>query len=262
MNTSTNLPSSTARVLARRPKHSNTIAERPLRIGLIAPPWVPVPPEVYGGTEIVVDQLARGLTRRGCDVTLFTTGDSRCPVRRRWHYPSALSTTADLNAELAHVRHAYEVLQDVDVVHDHTILGPIWAHAIGHRGPVVTTAHGRFTPDMIEHFKSIDHWVDIIAISESQRRSADGVHISRVIHHGLDLETFPFGEGTGGYVLFLGRMSPDKGAHRAIEIARAAGWPIRCGNPTSIGTSPTASSRCWATTPSISGLWAATTNST
>ncbi len=213
-------------VIAVPPHHTATVARRPLSVGLIAPPWVTVPPGLYGGTEIVVDQLARGLTARGCDVTLFTAGDSTCPVQRRWHYSHALSTIADLDAELAHVRHAYEVMSNVDIVHDHTLLGPIWARAHGHPGPVVTTMHGRFTPDLIEQFRTIDDRVEIVAISESQRRSAVGVRINRVIHHGLDLGAFPFGGGDGGYVLFLGRMSPDKGAHRAIEIARAAGRKI------------------------------------
>ena len=74
-----------------------------MHVGLIAPPWVPVPPTVYGGTELVVDQLARGLTGAGCDVTLFTTGDGTCPVRRRWLYPKALGIIDNPDAELRHV---------------------------------------------------------------------------------------------------------------------------------------------------------------
>jgi len=96
-----------------------------LRIGLIAPPWVSVPPPIYGGTEFVVDQLARGLTAAGHAVELFTTGDSTCPVPSSWRYPRALGTTADPSAELEHVRRAYETLSDVDLVHDHTLTGPL-----------------------------------------------------------------------------------------------------------------------------------------
>src|SRR5207342_1325783 len=85
-----------------------------LRVGLIAPPWVPVPPPLYGGTELVVDQLARGLRRAGCEVVLFTTGDATCAVDRRWLYAKALGTTADLSTELAHIELAYREFADMD----------------------------------------------------------------------------------------------------------------------------------------------------
>lgn len=201
-------------------------ASRPLRVGLISPPWVPVPPTVYGGTEVVVDQLARGLTRAGCEVVLFTTGDSTCPVERRWLYPRALGTVADISAEADHVAVAYRELADMDVIHDHTLSGPEWAGA--HREvPVVTTAHGEFTPELRKHYAGVAAaGVSVVAISHSQRRTAPEVPVAAVIHHGIDPASFPVGQGTGGYVMFLGRMNPDKGAHRAIAIARTAGKQI------------------------------------
>jgi glycosyltransferase involved in cell wall biosynthesis len=197
-----------------------------LRIGIIAPPWVAVPPPTYGGTELVIDQLARGLTEAGHSVELFTTGDSTCPVKRSWLYPNALGTNADTTAEYAHVQRAYEVLTDVDVVHDHTLTGPVWASSWRPDLPVVNTNHGPFTPEMITHFSSYDERVSIVAISDAQRRSAPGVRIASVIHHGIDVADFPMGDGAGGYLVFLGRMNPDKGVHRAIAVARAAGAPL------------------------------------
>jgi glycosyltransferase involved in cell wall biosynthesis len=92
--------------------------------------------------------------------------------------------------------------------------------------PVVTTAHGPFTPELRTLYAKAAERVSVVAISEAQRRSAPEVPTAAVIHHGIDVSTFPFGRGDGGYVLFLGRMHPDKGAHRAIEIARAAGRQI------------------------------------
>ncbi len=198
-----------------------------LRVGLIAPPWVPVPAPVYGGTELVVDQLARGLTRAGCEVVLFATGDSTCPVDTRWRYPKALGTTTSLLDEQAHVEAAYEALADVDVIHDHTLTGPKWAAANGIRIPVVTTAHGPFTAELRRAYGAMAAGgVEVVAISHSQRRSAPEIPIRTVIHHGIDTTGLPVGQGRGGYVAFLGRMHPDKGAHRAIEIARAAGKKI------------------------------------
>jgi glycosyltransferase involved in cell wall biosynthesis len=198
-------------------------------VGLIAPPWVPVPPTVYGGTELVVDGLARGLERLGCKVVLFATGDSTCPVTRRWRFPRALGTAGDSCAEAAHLAHAYGSLRDlgVDVIHDHTVAGPPprWRHG---PTPVVMTVHGEFTRELRDHYVALAaDGVQLVAISDSQRRSAPEVDIATVIHHGIDVAQYPAGAGQGGYVAFLGRMSPDKGADRAIAAARAAGWPIR-----------------------------------
>jgi glycosyltransferase involved in cell wall biosynthesis len=197
-----------------------------LRVGLIAPPWVPVPPTVYGGTEAVVDQLARGLAAAGCDVRLFTTGDSTCPVEKGSFYAEALSTRVDQTAELAHVQAAYDFLADVDVIHDHTLTGPTELNLSSIPMPVVTTAHGPFTSELRERYRAAAEHVSVIAISLAQRRSAPEIPIAAVIHHGLDVASFPPGEGRGGYLFFLGRMSPDKGAHRAIAVARAAGRSI------------------------------------
>ena len=200
--------------------------DRRLRIGIIAPPWVAVPPPVYGGTELVVDQLARGLAAAGHSVELFATGDSTCAVRSSWLYPAALGTTAEAAAEFAHVQRAYEVLCDVDLIHDHTLTGPMWAGSWRPELPVVTTNHGPFTPEMVVHFQAFADRVPIIAISDAQRRSAPEIRVAAVIHHGVDVDLFPMGAGSGGYLLFLGRMSPDKGVHRAIAVARAAGKPL------------------------------------
>jgi glycosyltransferase involved in cell wall biosynthesis len=124
------------------------------------------------------------------------------------------------------VRRAYEVLSDVDLVHDHTLSGPSWASSWRPDLPVVTTNHGPFTSEMRAHYRGFADRVPIIAISDSQRRSASEVPVAAVIHHGVDIGDFPIGDGGGDYLLFLGRMSPDKGVHRAITVARAAGKPL------------------------------------
>lgn len=198
-----------------------------MRIGLIAPPWVPVPPTGYGGTEVVIDNLARGLTDLGHDVVLFTIGSSTCPVRRLSSLdapPEIMGTSVE---EAAHVLAAYDALHDVDVVHDHTILGPLLAAGSGKSAaPVVTTHHGTFSADCRRIFSATAEHASIIAISHSQAATAGGVPIAAVIHHGIDLAAQPVGPGDGGYAMFLGRMSPDKGVHRAVRVAHAAGLPI------------------------------------
>jgi glycosyltransferase involved in cell wall biosynthesis len=198
-----------------------------LRIGVIAPPWVPVPPPVYGGTELVIDHLARGLIAAGHDVDLFTTGDATCPVERHWLHRVAVGTTGSLIDELGHVQAAYAELAGCDVIHDHTLLGPMWAITNMAAPPVVTTAHGPFTPELSELYRTVGRDVAVVAISHHQRDTAPEIPVARVIHHGLDMEHWPVGRGDGGYLVFLGRMHPDKGVHRAIRIARAAGKQLR-----------------------------------
>lgn len=199
-----------------------------MRVGLVAPPWVPVPPPEYGGTELVVAELATGLQRAGVEVVLFATGDSTCPVPLRWHHPGALGTEYRPAPELAHVEAAYRALQDVDVIHDHTLLGPHWARKHAVPAPVVTTVHGAFLPRLAAHYERLHReGVHVVAISEAQAAAAPPGVVERVIHHGIDPARYPLGAGEGGYVAFLGRMSADKGPHRAILAARAAGVPIR-----------------------------------
>jgi glycosyltransferase involved in cell wall biosynthesis len=194
----------------------------PLTVGLIAPPWVPVPPPHYGGTEVVVDHLARGLDGAGHRVRLFTTGDSTCPVERLWVHPEAIGTTGCSVDELTHVDAAYAELSGCDIIHDHTLLGPLWAS--GMRGPpVVATNHGRFLPEIVRLYERIGSHAAVVAISHHHRSTAPTVPIARVIHHGIDVDRIPIGAGQGDYLVFVGRMSPDKGVHRAINVARVAG---------------------------------------
>ena len=197
-----------------------------MRIALIAPPWAPVPPAGYGGIEVVVDRLARGFQQAGHEVLLYATGDSTCPVPRRWVIEEPEHNAIGMVVpELRQVMHAYEAVQGFDIVHDHTVVGPVYAERYPDL-PVVTTIHGPFNDELTDLYSRIGHRVPIIAISRAQPRPVPQIPIAAVIHHGVDVEEFPFGSGEGGYCLFLGRMSPDKGAHRASEVAFKAGVPL------------------------------------
>lgn len=210
--------------------HPDEVAVPSLHIGLIAPPVLPVPPPSYGGTELMIDQLARGLVARGCRVTLAAHSGSTCPVSRAEVPSCSDDDDSQLPAELRHAQAAYEALfaLDVDVVHDHTALGPLWVGASPERPvcPVLATAHGPFTPELVSLFRRVAGRVGVVAISNAQRRTAGTAPVLDVVHHGIDVDLYPVGSGDGGYVLFLGRMSPVKGAHRAIAAARGAGRRI------------------------------------
>lgn len=198
-----------------------------MRIAIVAPPWVSIPPPAYGGTETVLDTLAVGLSTCGHDVLLFTTADSTCPVRRGWVFEEARGVgTAGAAAELRHVIAAYEAAADFDVVHDHTVVGPVYADRCPWL-PVVTTNHGPFLSDLGPLYQAVSDRVPVIAISHHQASTAAGVNLAGVVHHGVEPARFPAGSGRGGYALFLGRMHPDKGVHIAARVAREAGMPLR-----------------------------------
>ena len=198
-----------------------------MRIGIVAPPWVPVPPPVYGGTELVVANLARGLVALGHDVTVFTVGESTVAVRRAHLFARAVEPLGQTIPEAAHVLAAHESLRGMDLIHDHTTIGPLLvARSKVAHPPVVTTNHGPFTPTTRRIYTEIARSVPVVAISQDQARRAINVPIAAVIHHGIDLDMYRPGAPTSGSLLFVGRMSPDKGPHRAILIARKAGLPL------------------------------------
>ena len=196
-----------------------------LRIGVIAPPWLSVPPEGYGGTEAVVDQLCRGLAAAGHDVTLVAHPSSTCPVRvvpvLAEHGALAIN---DAEAERRHVGGAYAILRDHDVIHDHTRAGTIHARDVG--VPVVVTNHGPFDVEANERLAAAAcPSLSVVAVSEAHALGARGVRVDAVIHHGVDVDSVPW-RRPGEHLLFLGRMSPDKGVHLAVRYARDAGVPL------------------------------------
>ncbi len=198
-----------------------------MRIALIAPPWTPVPPALYGGIEQAVDAEALALVAAGHEVLLYTTGDSTCPVPRQWLLPESEGMRIGFTVpELRHVMAAYDAIvaadPPYDVVHDHTVVGPIYSDRFP-QVPVITTIHGPFNEELRDIYAHLAARVPLIGISEAQRKQAPEIPVVRVIHHGVDVARFPDGPGDGGYVLYLGRLAPEKGAHRAIVAARKAG---------------------------------------
>ncbi len=206
----------------------------------MVPPWVPVPPPGYGGTESLIDRLARGLQDAGHEVRLWTTGDATCPVPRGSTFDVSCRGAMGLAAlELRQAIEGYEWFaeQSCDVVHDHSLAGPLLAHA---SMPVITTNHGPFdNPELTTIYRHTPASIPIIAISRNQAATARrlDISISHVIHHGIDVDEIAEGDGLGDdrgpYLLFLGRMSPTKGVADAIDIARATGSRLVIASKTS-----------------------------
>ncbi len=128
--------------------------------------------------------------------------------------------------ELAHALAGYEALAGVDVIHDHTLAGPLLGTAHAGGVPVVVTHHGPFTPDMRRIFVDAARHASVVAISHDQADTAGEVPVRAVIHHGIDTTAYAPGPGDGGYLLFLGRMCADKGVHHAVRVAHRAGRPL------------------------------------
>ena len=197
-----------------------------MRIGIVAPPWIPVPPIAYGGTEFAIDQLVRGLVADGHEVHLVAHPDSVTPARL--HTLPISTDNVDMGQcahELAWVLGAYDLLDDlgVDVIHDHTLAGSVVGRSLV-TGPIVITNHGPFDHLTTQMFERAARTCEVVALTRAHARST---HVpTTVIRHGLDVADFPFGDGAGGHLLFLGRMAPEKGVHFAVEVAERSGLPL------------------------------------
>lgn len=197
-----------------------------MHIAIIAPPWLPIPAPAYGGTEAVLDELARGLHAAGHDVLLVCHPDSECPVPKASVIPAEDTVRMGrMSIELEHAIGAYELVQHADVVHDHTLAGPVYSARFPNL-PVVTTNHNPFTRTYDAIYRAVVPRVALVAISESHASSTQ-LPVDAVIHHGINVENYPFGTGDGGYVALLGRMTANKGVHRAIAIAKSVGIPLK-----------------------------------
>jgi glycosyltransferase involved in cell wall biosynthesis len=201
-----------------------------VRIAILSPPWFPVPPTGYGGIEWIVSLLADGLASREHEVTLFASGDSRTKATLSAVYEHAPSELIGRSVpELRHVLAALERAGDFDVINDHT--GPLGA-VLGElvETPVVHTVHGPLDGEPGEVYESIGRVapdVGLISLSLNQRRPKPGLNWVANIPNALDLEHYPCHPHSGGYLLFLGRMNHEKGAHRAIAVAMELGVPLK-----------------------------------
>lgn len=199
-----------------------------MRVALISTCSLPTPPSTYGGTERVVAELARGLIELGHEVTVYATGDSRPPGSLRWLYPHAAWPPSDA-AERRHALFAFSDLRrsgGVDVVHVHDTTA-LESHQLID-APCVLTLHHAREEAMVSTCRAHPE-VALVAISRRQAELIPELNVTRVIHHGFDVERYRLGRGDGGYVAFLGRFTPEKAPHLAIEAAIRAGVPIQLG---------------------------------
>jgi glycosyltransferase involved in cell wall biosynthesis len=201
-----------------------------MRVALLSPVWFPVPPTGYGGIEWVVALLADGLVEAGHEVTLFASGDSRTKARLVAVYEEAPSHRIGTSLpELRHALTCYERAGEFDVVNDHSGL-PAAALGGAVETPVVHTVHGPLDGEagpIYEQIARVVPELGLISLSLNQRRPKPDLPWVANCPNALDLDAYPVHPHRGDYLLFLGRMSPDKGCHRAIEVARETGLPLK-----------------------------------
>jgi glycosyltransferase involved in cell wall biosynthesis len=202
--------------------------QRPLRIAMVAPPWFELPPVGYGGIESVVADLVDALVARGHEVTLVGAGRNGTRAQRFVQvFPEPPSQRlGEAMPEVLHAAAAARAIEglDVDLVHDHCCAGPLLAR--GRRTPTVVTAHGPVTGEVGDYYRYLGDSIELVAISDAQRRLNPDLNWVGRVHNAIDVGTFPYREDKDDYVLFLGRFNPDKGAHLAIDAARRAGRRI------------------------------------
>jgi glycosyltransferase involved in cell wall biosynthesis len=201
-----------------------------MRIAQIAPLYESVPPQAYGGTERVVSYLTEELVRLGHEVTLFASGDSRTAARLAPMCERSLRLDPACIDQIAHhiltIEQVSRRSREFDILHFH-IDYLHYPFSSRQSVPHVTTLHGRLDiPDLQPLYRAFPR-VPVVSISDAQRRPLPAANWRATIHHGLPRDSFAFGEGEGGYLLFLGRISPEKRVDAAIEIAGRAGLPLR-----------------------------------
>ena len=193
---------------------------------MLAPISWRVPPRHYGPWEQFVSLLTEGLVDRGVDVTLFATADSQTRARLVGTAPTGYSEDPRLDAkvwEALHFGAAFERADEFDLIHSSADFPPLSYSRLVDT-PVVTTIHGFSSERIVPVYERYDDRVHYVAISAADRHPA--LRYAAVIHHGIDLAEFEPGDGSGGYLLFFGRIHPDKGAVEALDLAERAGLPL------------------------------------
>jgi glycosyltransferase involved in cell wall biosynthesis len=195
-----------------------------LHIAMVAPPWFDIPPTAYGGIEQVVGDLVNALTDHGHQVTLIAAGPDRtaADMLRTYDRPPS-ERLGDPLPELIHAAAATRLLSDldVDVVHDHTLAGPLTS--AGRPAPTVATVHGPMRGELLDYYRQLGRGASLVAISNAQRSAAPGLNWIGTVPNGIDVASFPFRESKEDWLLFVGRFCSDKGPDLAIDAARAAG---------------------------------------
>jgi len=194
-----------------------------MRVAMIAPIAWRTPPRHYGPWELVTSLLTEALVRKGVDVTLFATQDSLTAGKLEGVVPAPYSEDPAIDAKVwehRHLSHIFAQADRFDLIHNQADF-PAHAFAPLVETPMVTTIHGFSSERILPMYAPYQDRVHYVAISEADRHPA--LRYAATIHHGIEIDAFPFDPVGSDDLLFFGRMHPDKGAHHALRLAKAAG---------------------------------------
>jgi glycosyltransferase involved in cell wall biosynthesis len=199
-----------------------------MKIALIAPPFLSVPPKKYGGTELFIAELARGLQLQGVDVTVYANGESTLDVPLRWLYPrSEWPLRGEVECTLKGLTHSSWAIReangDADIIHVNSVVALTFSGFVD--VPMVHTVHHTYDPAFNDVYQRMPQ-VSYVTISNSQRAQLRMPRM-RTIHHGIDPSLYAVQKQKQPYLSFLGRIAPPKGTHLAIDVARKAGIPLK-----------------------------------
>ena len=201
-------------------------SETIVKIAVLASIAHSVPPRGYGPWEQVASTLTEGLVALGHEVTLFATASSVTSAHLHAEAPAGYEEDPTLDVKVhegLHIAAAFERADEFDVISNQFDFLPLTYSRLVDT-PVVTTIHGFSSERIVPVYAAYDDIAHYVSISDANRHPA--LTYDATIYHGIDLREFTVGRGDGGYLLFLGRIHPDKGTHRAIEVARRAGMPL------------------------------------
>jgi glycosyltransferase involved in cell wall biosynthesis len=205
---------------------SSELGSDRLRVAMLAPISWRVPPRHYGPWEQFVSLLTEGLVSRGVDVTLFATADSLTRARLVGTTPVGYSEDPGLDAKVwegLHISALFERAEEFDVIHNSYDFLPLTYSGLVDT-PVVTTIHGFSSERIVPVFEKYNALGYYVAISDADRHAK--LDYLATIQHGIDMQAFEVGLGAGDYLLFFGRIHPEKGTAEAIEVATRAGLPL------------------------------------
>ena len=200
-----------------------------MRVALISPPFLPVPPPKYGGTELFIAQLAEGLKASGVDVVVYTNGESTVSVETRWLYKNKQwPLRGEIFDNIEDFNHASWSIQDAaadcDIIHLNNVPALMFTRFVKSSKFLYTVHHVH--EDHLSRLYQFFPEVEYVTISDFQREH-EAMPRMRTIHHGIDLSWYRLQSSKREYLSFLGRIAPIKGTHIAIEIAKKSGIPLK-----------------------------------
>lgn len=212
-----------------------------MKIAILSTPWIAVPPIGYGGIELVVANLTEGLVKKGHEVMLFATGDSKTSARLEYFYEKALGNDRFLKDNtFLNLQHTYEFFkllksEKFDIVHNNNQYFPMFFFDL-QETPFIHTLHGAFYKDLISPSGFVKEKRDIllafknhpyVSISNHQQTSMPQLNYVKTVYNGIIPEQFELSRGDGNYLAWIGRITSNKGIDTAINVARKLNIPIK-----------------------------------